>query len=139
MLGRDTTNDSENHNIDLILSSQVSYAGHLGGAVTGFLISFVVLKKFGEHPWHEKLQKVCVGILAGIFIIILVVNISVGSLYLPTEWNFNYRKSLKNYLKNLLMENPEELLIRWHHNSTLESNLMLFHYNVSEPIKNSYF
>ncbi|KAJ6643858.1 Rhomboid-related protein 1 [Pseudolycoriella hygida] len=89
--------------------SVVSYAGHLGGALTGFLVSFLALKKFEDNRWQETLQIVCIGLLSAGFIFILLFNICTPNLYLPTEWNFEYSESLKNYSRKFL---KGEVLIR---------------------------
>ncbi|KAJ6639154.1 Protein rhomboid [Pseudolycoriella hygida] len=68
--------------------SHISHAGHLGGAVTGFLISILVLKNFRIEQWEKKMQKICVAILIGICVIVFIVNVAAFDQYVPVEWNF---------------------------------------------------
>ncbi|KAG4066197.1 hypothetical protein HA402_008941 [Bradysia odoriphaga] len=75
------------------IRSNVGHAAHFGGAVTGFLVSIVVLKNFKKHPWEETLQKICVGALLAIFVIILVMNVTLPDYFPENEWNFNYAKT----------------------------------------------
>ncbi|XP_037034417.1 rhomboid-related protein 2-like [Bradysia coprophila] len=88
--------------------SDISHAAHFGGAVTGFLVSILVLKNFQSHPWEEKMQKICLTILKVLAVTILIVNIVVWGLYLPEEWNFNYRNSLQVYLKKIIVESSNK-------------------------------
>ncbi|KAJ6641126.1 Rhomboid-related protein 1, partial [Pseudolycoriella hygida] len=46
---------------ELILKDEtnISHAGHFGGAIMGFLVSILVLKNFKKHPWEAKMQKIC--------------------------------------------------------------------------------
>ncbi|KAG4071680.1 hypothetical protein HA402_011834 [Bradysia odoriphaga] len=84
--------------------TDISHAAHLGGAVTGFLVSILVLKNFQSHPWEEKMQKICLTILKVLGVAILIVNIVVWGLYLPEEWNFNYRHSFDVELIKMIIE-----------------------------------
>jgi hypothetical protein len=70
----------------------------LGGAITGFLMSILVLKNFEKNPWEKKMQKICSGILVGLFVIIVLINLSFPSLYPVAQFNFDYAES---YLKLL--------------------------------------
>lgn len=71
----------------------ISHAAHFGGAVTGFLVSILVLKNFKKHPWEETLQKICVGVLLAIFVIIVAMNVTLPDYFPENEWNFEYKRS----------------------------------------------
>ncbi|KAJ6643860.1 Rhomboid-related protein 1, partial [Pseudolycoriella hygida] len=86
----------------------VSHAGHLGGAITGFLVSILVLKNFEKHPWEEKMQRICIGIVATLSIVIVIINIAAWGLYLPTEWNVDYETTYYLHVIKQIIESPEE-------------------------------
>lgn len=78
---------------------QISHAGHFGGAVTGFLVSILVLKNFKIEQWEKKMKTICIGLLAAICGTIILVNIVISGRYVPVEWNFEYSQTyLEDYL-----------------------------------------
>lgn len=110
---------------------QISHAGHFGGAVTGFLVSILVLKNFKIEQWEMKLKTICIGILAAICGTIILVNIVVSGRFVSVEWNFDYSETyLKDYLDKVnksskLTEQCEALdgcklmLDQYHFNGTI--------------------
>lgn len=58
-------------------------------------MSILVLKNFKKHPWEETLQKICIGILISIFVIILVINVTAWDYFPTNKWNFDYEKTLE--------------------------------------------
>lgn len=56
-------------------------------------MSILVLKNFKQHPWEQKLQKICVGVLSAICVSIVTANMVPWGHNLPTEWNFKYGQS----------------------------------------------
>lgn len=109
-----------NFNASLFLNStkkinflfQNSLAGHLGGAITGFLVSILVLKNFEKHPWEKKMQTICLGVLVALFIVIIIINLTASTLHLPTEWNFNYTSTYENFIVNLVAESAKGSMVR---------------------------
>lgn len=91
---------------------QTSHAGHIGGAITGFLVSILVLKNFEKHPWEKKLQKICAGILIACFVLIFFINVAFPSYYSPAEWNFDYEKSYVRHILDALKNSPGDSGIR---------------------------
>lgn len=83
-------------------TSDVSHAGHLGGAVIGFLVSILAVKCFRKHRWGDSLQEICIGSLVTIFVFIFIYNVAASEAFLPTEWNFKYEES---YYGNSLATN----------------------------------
>ncbi|XP_037029725.1 protein rhomboid-like [Bradysia coprophila] len=82
-----------------LFSWSISHAGHLGGAVTGFLVSILVLKNFKVEKWERLMQKICTGLLIGICGIIFIVNVAAPGYYVPIEWNFQYSHTyLEDYI-----------------------------------------
>ncbi|KAJ6637849.1 Protein rhomboid [Pseudolycoriella hygida] len=79
----------------LILKEEnnISHSGHLGGAITGFLVSILVLKNFKKHPWEETMQKICIGILIALFLVVFVINVTAWDYFPENEWNTDYEKS----------------------------------------------
>ncbi|KAG4074635.1 hypothetical protein HA402_004506 [Bradysia odoriphaga] len=100
--------------VDVIINrdSNTSHAGHLGGAITGFLVSIFVLKNFEKHPWEEKMQKVCVRLIIAIAVIVIIINVTAWGLYTPTELNFNYLDTYEKYIFKLTMERPDDAELR---------------------------
>ncbi|XP_037040919.1 rhomboid-related protein 1-like [Bradysia coprophila] len=100
--------------VNVILNTQtnISHAGHFGGAITGFLVSIFVLKNFEKHPWEEKMQKVCVRVVVALAVIIIVINVTAWGLYAPTEFNFNYMDSYERYLFKKTVERPQDSKLR---------------------------
>ncbi|XP_037035298.1 rhomboid-related protein 1-like [Bradysia coprophila] len=74
-----------------------NYAGYVGGAITGFLISILVLKDAKKQQWKKNLRLVCVGILVSIAVVALLVNTFEWRSYLPTEWNKNYMETYTEF------------------------------------------
>ncbi|XP_037043160.1 rhomboid-related protein 2-like [Bradysia coprophila] len=91
----------------LDIRSNIGHAAHFGGAVTGFLVSILVLKNFKKHPWEETLQKICVGALLAIFVIILAMNVTLPDYFPENEWNFDYAKT---YYREDSAEDTEDYL-----------------------------
>lgn len=79
----------------------MSHASHFGGAMTGFLVSILVLKNFKNQNWEEIMQKICVGILISIVVIVAVINVTQRDFFPKNEWNFDYNKSYGEYRKYL--------------------------------------
>jgi len=92
--------------------TNTSHAGHIGGAITGFLVAILVLKNFEKHPWEKKLQKLCAGILIGLFALIALVNFVIPSYYENTEFNFEYHKTYVRYILKAIKESLEDSSIR---------------------------
>lgn len=45
------------------------------------------------------MQKICIGLLLGIFGIIVIINVAVPGYYVPVEWNFQYSHTyLEDYV-----------------------------------------
>lgn len=42
------------------------------------------------------MKKISVGIITTLFVTIFLINVIATGLYLPTEWNFNYRSTYQN-------------------------------------------
>lgn len=85
-------NDGCNYFIQLFF--QISHAGHVGGAVVGFLVSILVVQKFGSRPgWEKTARWSCLGILILGLVLTLWVNLAFPDNYLPAEWNFKYGRS----------------------------------------------
>ncbi|XP_037035638.1 protein rhomboid-like [Bradysia coprophila] len=118
------------------VGSRTSHAAHLGGAVTGFLVSILVLKNFQSHPWEEKMQKICLTILKVLGVAILIFNIVVWGLYLPEEWNFNYRNSLQVYLKKTIIESSNDSRIHQKCMRDLDCKSVLDQYSFNGTISN---
>lgn len=72
---------------------QTNYASYVGGAITGFLISILVLKDCSNQKWKKNLRIVCGGILASIVVVALLINIFEWNFYLPTVWSKNYQET----------------------------------------------
>ncbi|KAG4071613.1 hypothetical protein HA402_011767 [Bradysia odoriphaga] len=84
-----------------------NYASYVGGAITGFLISILVLKDAKKQQWKKNLRSVCVGILISIVIVALLVNTFEWRSYLPTEWNKNYTETYTEFAFNRAITSPE--------------------------------
>ncbi|KAJ6641140.1 Protein rhomboid [Pseudolycoriella hygida] len=85
----------------------VSHAAHFGGSITGFLVSILVLKNFKKHPWEEKMQKICAGILIALFLVIFVVNVTAWDYFPENQWNFDYQKSFDSFVAKQMEESSE--------------------------------
>lgn len=66
---------------------------HLGGALSGFLLSIVVLKPFEERPWKKTFKRICGFILITLVFITVIINIGFPSMYCPSEFNTNYKET----------------------------------------------
>lgn len=86
----------------------MSHAAHLGGSITGFLVSIAVLKNFEKHPWEKIVRKICIGAVIATFIGIIIFNVVAWSHFPPTEWNFNYNKSFERYVMKMTAESRTE-------------------------------
>lgn len=75
---------------------------HLGGGITGFLVSILVFNVFREHRWGDNIRKICIGILATLFVVIVIINTAAH--YPPTEWNFDYRKTYNDHNSHQLLK-----------------------------------
>lgn len=106
----------------------------MGGGITGFLVSIFVLKNFEKHPWEEKMQKICMGIIIALCAIIFLINITAWGLYPPTEWNFNYANTYENYVLKMLLESPENSEIRQVCEKDLECLQLLEQYKFNGTI-----
>lgn len=95
-----------------ILHLQTNYAGHLGGAITGFLVSILVLKNFEQQQWKKKIRIGSVAILTCLAIIIALVNIFAWDYYLPTEWNTNYHDSYVDFVYQRAITSSEGSVAR---------------------------
>lgn len=42
------------------------------------------------------MQKICIGILMAIFVIIFVINVTAWDYFPPNEWNFDYKRTYCN-------------------------------------------
>jgi hypothetical protein len=72
----------------------------------------MVLRNFEKLPWEKKLQKICAGILATLFVIIFFVNIAFPSYYLPAEWNFDYEKSYVRHILEAIKDSPDDSAVK---------------------------
>lgn len=113
---------------------QTSHAGHLGGAITGFLVSIIVLKNFEKHPWEEKMQKICAGIVIGLGIVICLINLTAWDHYTPTEWNFDYASTYEKYILKLIIESDEQSEIRKECEADLDCRQLLEQYKFNGTI-----
>ncbi|KAG4073218.1 hypothetical protein HA402_013478 [Bradysia odoriphaga] len=104
-----------------LVDTNNSLAGHFGGAVTGFLVSILVLKSFEKHPWEKKMQKICLTVLIALFVVIIVINVTASGLYLPTEWNFNYTATYEDFIANLVVASAEGSTVRSSVNMTSDA------------------
>lgn len=118
------------------LSLQTSHAGHIGGAITGFLVSILVLKNFQSHPWEEKMRKICFTILIVLGVVIFSINIFAWNLYPSEEWNFNYRHSYDVYIKKIIIQSSNDSEIRKMCLQELDCKLMLDQYSFNGTIIN---
>lgn len=91
-----------------LYSLQDSFVGHFGGAITGFLVSILVLKNFEKHPWEKQMQTVCLVIVMALLAVIILINITASGVYLPTEWNFNYTSSYENLIVNMVVASGKD-------------------------------
>lgn len=58
------------------------------------------------------MQTVCLGALIALLIAIVVVNIVQPSLYLPTEWHFDYVHTYEEYLVDLVVTSANSSTVR---------------------------
>lgn len=84
-----------------------NYACYVGGAITGFLVSILVLKDTKDQRWKEILRTVCVAILASIVVVALLVNIFEWTYYLPTAWNKNYQETYIEFAFQRAIASPK--------------------------------
>ncbi|OXA60344.1 Rhomboid-related protein 1 [Folsomia candida] len=112
----------------LKIETNTSHAGHIGGAVTGFLVSILVLKNFEKKEWEMRMQKICAGLLLGFFVIIVLINVSFPSYYLPTEWNFNYESTYIHHILEAIKDSPEDSSVRKVCEADLECKTVLDQY-----------
>lgn len=107
--------------------------GHLGGGITGFLVSIFVLKNCDKQPWKTKMQYICVGILTSLFIIIIFVNIFAWNYYLPTNWDRQYQDSYDDFVFQRAIGSPLLSAEREFCEQITKCRLFMSQFNVSSP------
>ncbi|KAJ6644015.1 Protein rhomboid [Pseudolycoriella hygida] len=108
-----------------------SLAGHLGGAISGFLVSILVLKNFEKYPWESKMKKICQGLLVVLFVAIVITNIAATTVYLPTEWNFDYVSTYERFFINLINESEKNSPIRQQCQADYRCQAVMLRYNIT--------
>lgn len=103
----------------------------MGGGVTGFLVSILVLKNFETRQWKKNFQIICVAILAILSVIIIFVNIFGGNSYFPTEWNTKYGDSHDNFVYQCAIASPEPSAEREYCKQFTKCRLLLNKFNAS--------
>lgn len=69
----------------------------MGGAITGFLVSAIVLKNVVKLQWENKMRKICMGLIPAIFVVIFLINVAAWDYYPKEEWNFSYKMTYDLY------------------------------------------
>jgi len=122
-------------------NTNTSHAGHFGGAVTGLLVSILVLRNFEKHLWELRMQKVCQILLISTFTLIVLINFSLSftQFYIKEEWNFDYVNSYEKYIVHLVVESPEDSPVRRSCEQDLHCKLILDQYNFNGTVPDSLF
>lgn len=82
------------------------------------------------------MKKICFRIVIILGVIIFLVNICAWGLYLPEEWNFNYRRSYDVYIKKIIIESSEDSELHKLCTQLSECKLMLKQYQFNGTISN---
>jgi len=66
-------------------TNSTSYTAHLSGVVMGMLVGLITLKNRRVQFWETWLRTVCCGLVAVFLIVMIVINISMHSLFMQAD------------------------------------------------------
>ena len=66
--------------------NNTSYSAHLSGVVMGVLVGVVILKNRKVQFWEQWLRVVCCGAAVAFLLILIVINLTIPSLFLPADY-----------------------------------------------------
>lgn len=77
---------------------------------------------------------ICVGILASLVVIVLVVNVFAWDYYLPTDWTSNYRDTYDEFVYQRAIMSPNDSAAREYCGHITKCKIRLNKFNVSQPL-----